>query len=54
MVKDYEEALQNIIATHAAKKGSSPFGSKKIAKSIKGLSKRLIRKPSKIVLKKKK
>lgn len=54
MVKDYEVALQNIITTHAAKTGSSPFRSKKIAKSIKGLSKRLIRKPSKIVLKKKK
>jgi len=48
MVKDYEVALQSIIETHATKKPSSLFKPQKIAKHIKGLSKRLILKPEKI------
>ena len=53
MVKDYEVALQDIIKIHTSKKPSSLFKPQKIAKHIKGLSKRLILKPETIRMTKK-
>ncbi|MES2630431.1 MAG: glycosyltransferase family 4 protein [Patescibacteria group bacterium] len=52
MVKDYDVALQDIVTKHAAQLASESVKSPSLAKSIKGLSKRLIIEPSKRLRKK--